>query len=214
MQTVLNGLLFITHRTTKYSHLQSLEIALEGGCRNIQLRMKDIPVRVIQETAVKAKLLCDSLNANLYINDHVDICKNVNASGVHLGKSDISPSEARKILGNDYIIGGTANTFSDIEYLSGQGVDYIGLGPFRFTHTKKNLSPILELQGYNDIIKCCNKNNINIPVFAIGGIGIDDIPPLIKTGISGIALSSAILNAKDPIEETKKIIHLINQQTQ
>jgi thiamine-phosphate pyrophosphorylase len=120
----------------------------------------------------------------------------VNATGVHLGKTDMPPAEARRILGDGFIIGGTANTFEDIRRLTDEGVDYIGLGPFRFTATKKNLSPILGLEGYKDILSRCRAAGIALPVLAIGGITVDDIPALMQTGVSGIAVSSAIRQAE------------------
>lgn len=205
----MNGLLFITHYTDTCSYLQSVEIALKGGCRQIQLRMKDCPVREVVQTARQAKTLCDTYHADLYIDDHVEVCKEVGATGVHLGKSDMLPGEARKILGSHFVIGGTANTFEDICRLAAEGVDYIGLGPFRFTTTKNNLSPVLGLQGYKDILMKCNDQGIHLPVLAIGGITAADIPQLMQTGISGIALSSTILQANDPIAETQRITEQI-----
>ena len=202
----MNGLLFITHRTKRYSYLQSVEIALQGGCRQIQLRMKDVSVMEVERAAEQAKALCNEYGADLYVNDHVEVCLKINAKGVHLGKSDMSPSEARAILGDKYIIGGTANTFDDIRLLSGQGVDYIGLGPFRFTVTKKNISPVLGLEGYRNIIRSCRENGIYLPVIAIGWITLDDIPEIMKTGVAGIALSSTILNADNPVEEMLGIV--------
>ena len=207
----MKGLLFITHQTEKYDYLQSIEIALKGGCRQIQLRMKDAFVEDVEKTAIRAKTLCDEYDAALYMNDYVAVCLKVNAAGVHLGKSDMSLPEARTILGNGYMIGGTANTFDDIFRLYKQGVDYIGLGPFRFTETKKNLSPVLGLDGYRDIVDLCRKHEINLPVLAIGGITREDIPAIMQTGVSGIALSSTILNADNPVEETEKIVDLMNR---
>ena len=206
----MKGLLFITHRTAKVDYLQSVEIALKGGCRQIQLRMKVASEEEVEKMAIQAKSLCQDYGADLYVNDHVDVCLKIKARGVHLGKTDMSPHEARSILGNRYIIGGTANTFDDILHLYKQGVDYIGLGPFRFTTTKENLSPVLGLDGYRNILDSCRKHEINLPVFAIGGITIDDIPEIKQTGVSGIALSSTILSAEDPVAETKKIIDLLN----
>lgn len=207
----MKGLLFITHQTEKYSYLDSVDIALEGGCRQIQLRMKDMQVSEVQKTGRQALDLCYKYGAELYIDDHVDICKDIAATGVHLGKLDMPPLDARRILGSDFIIGGTANTYEDIYRLNNDGIDYIGLGPFRFTTTKKNLSPILGLSGYKDIMQKCRENGINLPVIAIGGITTNDIPELMATGVSGIALSSSILRAKDPVSETKKIIEIINK---
>ena len=90
----------------------------------------------------------------------------------------MSPSDARKILGNGYIIGGTANTLDDIERLIKEGVDYIGLGPFRYTETKKNLSPILGIGGYKKILTACKEKGYTIPIVAIGGITKNDIPEI------------------------------------
>lgn len=207
----MKGLLFISHQTEAYDYFQSTEIALKGGCRQIQLRMKDICVADVERMAWRVKVLCGEYHAKLYIDDHVDVCKNVGATGVHLGKSDMSPLEARSVLGDKVVVGGTANTFEDICTLNEQRVDYIGLGPFRFTTTKKNLSPVLGLEGYRDIISRCRECNINLPILAIGGITMADIPAIMSTGVSGIALSSTILNAESPVEETKKIMSLINQ---
>ena len=205
----MNGLLFITHQTVKYDYLQAVEIALIGGCRQIQLRMKDVGVKDVEKTAICAKALCDEYGADFYLNDHAEVCQKVSATGVHLGKSDISPAEARAILGEKFVIGGTANTFDDIRQLYKQGVNYIGLGPFRFTTTKKNLSPVLGLEGFRDIMDLCRHHNIQLPVFAIGGVTINDIPEIMQTGVSGIALSSTILNAENPIAETRKIVDLM-----
>jgi len=207
----MNGLLFITHQTDRYNYLQSVNIVLKGGCRRIQLRMKEASEEEVEETAFKAKALCDSYNAELYIDDHTNVCKRVGATGVHLGKLDMPPAKTREILGSQFIIGGTANTFEDIHDLAISGADYIGLGPFRFTTTKKNLSPILGLSGYREILDRCRVENIHLPVLAIGGITLEDIPDIMQTGVAGIALSSTILKASDPIEETKRIIKLINK---
>lgn len=206
----MNRLLFISHQTDRYSYLQSIEIALKGGCRQIQLRMKDVTLTEIEKTGHEAKNLCLEYDAQLYINDHVEISKKIGADGIHLGKQDMSPLQAREILGDELMIGATANTFEDVQYLFSQKVNYIGLGPFRFTTTKKNLSPVLGLDGYRKIIQQCKSNDIDLPILAIGGITIHDIPEIMKTGVSGIALSSTILNAENPIEETQRIIRTLN----
>ena len=207
----MNGLLFITHHTGEYGYIRSAEMALEGGCRMVQLRMKDSPPEEVEETARHILKRCKEHDALLFIDDHVEVCRKVKASGVHLGKLDMDPAEARKILKDNYLIGGTANTFGDIQRLADAKVNYIGLGPFRFTTTKKNLSPILGLDGYHQIMKQCKDQEINIPVLAIGGIETADIREILDTGVSGIALSSTILKAGNPVERTRDIIQLINQ---
>ncbi|MCL2041257.1 MAG: thiamine phosphate synthase [Bacteroidales bacterium] len=186
--------------------IKSAKVALEGGCRWIQLRMKDASLEEVERVALQLKPLCKSYNAVFLLNDHVELCKKIGADGVHLGKTDMNPHEARQLLGNDFIIGSTCNTFEDIENLKDTQIDYIGLGPFRFTETKQNLSPILGLEGYKNIVSQCKKSNINIPIVAIGGITADDVVPILQTGIEGIALSSAILRAEDPVREMDKMI--------
>jgi thiamine-phosphate pyrophosphorylase len=168
--------------------------------------MKGASTGEVETVARRAKTLCDQFGAALYINDYVDVCRNVNAAGVHLGKSDMPPSEARTVLGDKFVIGGSANTFEDILALHKQQVDYIGLGPLRLTATKTDLSPVLGLEGYRSLVKQSRDSGILLPILAIGGITIEDLSGIMQTGISGIALSSAILNAENPVEATKKIM--------
>lgn len=200
---------FITHNTDTISYLHSAELVLKGGCKWIQLRMKEASTDEIMDTAIKIKNLCKLYKATFIIDDHVVIAREVGADGVHLGKNDLPVAEARKIMGNSFIIGGTANTFEDIERLTESGADYIGLGPFRFTETKKNLSPILGIEGYRDIMEKCRKRNISIPIVAIGGITAHDISSIMETGVNGIALSSTILRSPNPVEETANILNII-----
>ncbi len=202
----MNGLLFITHATERYDYLESALLALKGGCRQLQLRMKEASPREVEQVARLLKEGCDRLGAALYIDDHAEVCRRVQATGVHLGKNDMPLAEARRLLGPGFVIGGTANTAEDILRLAAAGADYIGLGPFRFTTTKKNLSPVLGLQGYREVIGRCRAAGVRLPVLAIGGIASADIPALMTTGISGIALSSAILGAEDPVAETARIV--------
>jgi thiamine-phosphate pyrophosphorylase len=119
-------------------------------------------------------------------------------------------AEARKILGNDFIIGGTVNTFEDItNILRTATPDYFGCGPFRYTTTKQNLAPTLGLEGYRAIISQMREHNISIPIVAIGGIGKEDIPAIMACGVNGIALSSSILNAQDPVAEMQNVLSLL-----
>ena len=199
---------FITHYSDRYTYLDSVRIALEGGCRWIQLRMKDTPTEDILPIAKETLTLCRQYEATFIIDDHVELAKQIKADGVHLGKLDMPIAEARKILGKDFIIGGTANTFEDVLAHHKAGANYIGCGPFRFTTTKKNLSPVLGWEGYHRIISQMKEADISLPIVAIGGITKEDIPSLMGTGITGIALSGSILRAENPIEEMKEIITL------
>ena len=203
---------FISHYSERYSYLDSIQLALEGGCRWIQLRMKDATDDEVRPIAVEAQKLCRAYGAKFIIDDRVALVRELGADGVHLGKNDMPIREARQILGPDYIIGGTANTFEDAKAHYEASANYIGCGPFRFTTTKKKLAPVLGLDGYRQIIRKLRAANINIPVVAIGGITKDDIPAILQTGITGIALSGTVLRADDPIAEMKHIINIINHE--
>lgn len=200
------GVQFITHFTERYDYLDGTRMALEGGCRWIQLRMKDAPLNEVEEMAHSVQNLCRSYGAVFIIDDHVELVKKIGADGVHLGKNDMPVDAARRILGPDFIIGGTANTFDDIRCLHQAGADYIGCGPFRFTTTKKNLSPVLGLQGYRDIVRQMRQNGIDLPIVAIGGITLPDIPEILGTGVTGIALSGMILHAPDPVAMMEQVV--------
>ncbi|MBQ5453635.1 MAG: thiamine phosphate synthase [Bacteroidales bacterium] len=202
---------FISHQNARFSYLDGIKLALEGGCRWVQLRMKDAPDDEIISTAKEVKKLCVEFQATFIVDDHVSLVKIIGADGVHLGKNDMPVDTARRILGKECIIGATANTFDDVENAYNKGADYIGCGPFRFTTTKKNLSPVLGLEGYSEIVKQMKQSGINIPVVAIGGILKEDIPQIMQTGISGIALSGAVLNAQDPVSEMKTILKILKK---
>lgn len=203
---------YISHFTPQIGYAEGIRMALEGGCRWIQLRMKDAPAEEIIACAEEVLPLCRRHGAKFLLDDHVELVRQLGADGVHLGKNDMPVDEARKILGPDIIIGGTANTIEDIIRLHKQGADYIGCGPFRFTTTKKNLSPILGLDGYKSIVLKMKELGINLPIVAIGGITVEDIPAVMGTGVSGIALSGAILGAPDPVEMTARIIETIDNR--
>lgn len=202
---------FISHQNEKMSYLDGIREALAGGCKWIQLRMKGATDEEVRPIALKVKEWCKEQNATFLIDDRVQLVKELQVDGVHLGKNDMPIAEARKILGDDFIIGGTANTFEDVKAHYEAGADYIGCGPFRFTTTKEKLSPILGLEGYREIIQKMKAENIDIPIVAIGGITKEDIPDIMKTGVNGIALSGCILNAQNPASETHDIMGILER---
>lgn len=198
---------FITHRNDRFAdEAAGVEKVLQGGCRWVQLRMKDASAPQIMKQGRVVAGLCRSYGAKFILDDRVELVETLGADGVHLGKNDMPVREARVLLGPDKIIGATANSFDDIKRAVADGADYIGLGPFRFTTTKAKLSPVLGLEGYADIMQKCRREGINIPIVAIGGILADDMASIMATGVSGVAVSGAILNAADPIAETKKFL--------
>lgn len=200
------SLQFITHETEQFSYREGAFMALEAGCKWIQLRMKDVAVETVRQLAEELKKACENRHALLIIDDYVEVAREVKADGVHLGKNDMPIEEARKLLGEGFIIGGTANTFEDVKRHYEAGADYLGIGPFRFTTTKKNLSPVLGLEGYRNIKQQMIEADIILPAVAIGGITVEDIPAILATGIEGIAMSGAILQAHDPDAEIKCIL--------
>ena len=204
----MNNIQFITHENQRFGYVEGAEMALRGGCKWVQLRMKDATDDEFLSIGRKVATLCRSHNATFLLDDRVHLVAELGADGVHLGKNDMPIGEARRILGNEKIIGGTANTFADVQHLAAQGADYIGCGPFRYTPTKRNLAPILGLEGYQNILKQMQQAGISLPLIAIGGIVSTDIAALRDIGVSGIAVSGAVLEAADPIKEMKKLIEI------
>ena len=199
---------FISHSNERCSYLDGIRLALEGGCKWVQLRMKDAPDEQVAQLGVQARELCERYGAKLILDDRVELVAKTGADGVHLGKNDMPIAQAREILGPGKVIGGTANTFEDIVAHWKSGADYIGCGPFRFTTTKKNLSPILGLEGYRDIVARMKDAGITLPLVAIGGITAEDIPAILETGVDGIAVSGTVLRAEAPAAEMAKLIEL------
>ena len=185
------------------------EAACAGGVRWIQLRIKNASPEVWEQAARATLLVCRRYNAVLIINDNPALARAIGADGVHLGKADMSPAEARRLLGADFIIGGTANSFADIEQLTAAGANYIGLGPFRFTTTKQNLSPILGLTGYHTLLAQVRTTGSAVPIVGIGGIALADVPALLATGLHGVAVSGAITHAADPVAAATSFVHHI-----
>ena len=197
---------FITHFNEHYSYIDSARLALEGGCRWIQLRMKGVENSLFEESAIVVQRLCWDYGATFIINDNVSVAEKIGADGVHLGKNDMSIAEARKVLGKKFVIGFTVNSFDDILSCAGNmAPDYFGCGPFRFTSTKQNLAPLLGCEGYRHIVQKMRDNNIGIPLVAIGGICRADVAGLLKCGVDGIAFSGCILNSANPAREMKDI---------
>ena len=205
----MNELQYISQGKTPKEHLQNIGQVCEAGCRWVQLRLKDVDLAVYLETAIQCREICDQYEAILIINDQVSIAKASLADGVHLGLEDINPTEARKILGDNSIIGGTANNIDDCIQQINAGVDYVGVGPYRYTSTKKKLSPILGLDGYKSIVAGLKDRNIETPVIAIGGIESRDIKDILKTGVQGVAVSGMLTDQEDLEEKISEIKRLV-----
>ncbi len=200
---------YISQGDSPEIHLNNIQKACSSGAELVQLRLKKLDPKTLLATAHKAREITNHFQTRLIINDHYKIAKTVKADGVHLGKKDGSPTQAKDFLGKFYWVGGTANTLDDCLDLIKKGVDYIGLGPFKFTETKSNLSPLLGLEGYQSIIK---NLNTEIPILAIGGITTNDVLEIMNTGVHGVAISGAITNNFNNVSVFNK--HLNGPSTQ
>jgi len=210
---MIEKLQYITQETEQLTHIDCVREACIAGVKWVQLRVNEKSTEEYLQMAKEAKIICDLYNVKLIINDNLEVAVQCDADGIHLGKSDMSPKEARQLVEKKIIIGGTANTIEDVQNLINIGIDYIGLGPFQFTETKKNLSPVLGIEGYYkisqqlfDLLKA-SKLNYNIPpIIAIGGIEMDDVSELMKTGIYGIAVSGLLTNNFGQVKELNEKI--------
>lgn len=198
---VIDKVHYISQASEHGSHLTAIAKVLQNGCKWIQLRIKEQTEKEVLELAQQASFLCKEYGAKLIVNDYPLVALNSAAYGVHLGLDDMPVSQARAILGWEKCIGGTANTFDDVCRRAEERVDYIGLGPYRFTTTKKNLSPVVGMDGYIQLMQQIRAAGITIPVIAIGGIEMNDIDPILQTGIHGIAVSGLLTRNNDLKEE-------------
>lgn len=192
------------------SHITAIQHALKAGCKWVQLRIKNETEDFILEQAIAANELCKKFSANLILNDYPALAFKAGAYGVHLGLQDMSVKEARELTEGKLIIGGTANTFEHIAQRANEGADYVGLGPFRFTTTKQNLSPVLGLVGFATLMQQMQQAGLTIPVIAIGGILPTDVESIMQTGVNGVAVSGAITHAENPAEAVNYIYTQLN----
>ncbi len=197
---------FITSDDAALSHLEQIRLVLDNGVNWVQLRAKNLSSTELLKLAEEAKEITEEYKSTLIINDNHLVAAMVNAEGLHIGKEDVAPNDARKFL-LEQIIGGTANDLKDIKRINDE-VDYIGLGPLRFTSTKKKLADILGFEGYQSILKAVP--NLK-PVIAIGGVVVEDIDQLMKIGVHGIAVSGAIINDANPAQKTKQFLKEIGK---
>ena len=168
-----------------------IEEAIKGGVKIVQLREKNISTKDFYEKALKVKEICKNYGVLFIINDRLDIAQAVGADGVHLGQSDMPIEEARKILKDKFLIGATARNIEEAKRAELLGADYIGSGAIFGTSTKDNAKK-LEMEELKKIVA-----SVKIPVFAIGGININNVGILKNIGLQGICSVSGILSEKN-----------------
>jgi len=203
----METLQYISQGNTKQEQEINIRKILDHGAKWVQVRWKNAPENELIELCETSKQLCSEYKAVCIINDHAQLAKDIDADGVHLGLKDLSVEKARHMLGSDKIIGGTANTMSDVLQRMNEPCDYIGLGPLRFTSTKENLSPVLGFEGYQKIIESLKEKPQEIPkIFAIGGVTLHDIELLQQIGVYGVAVSGELTIQPSIIKEFKKVL--------
>jgi len=200
----MEKLQYISQGMTREEQEANIRKALDNGVKWIQVRWKNAPEKDFIRLCEISKKLCTGNHAVCIINDDVQIAKEIDADGVHVGLNDMSVEKARHILGEDKIIGGTANTFQNVLQRMLEHCDYIGLGPLRFTTTKEQLSPVLGFRGYQNIVQELHDKSLEFPkIFAIGGVVLNDIELLQQIGIYGVAVSGQITEQPSIITKFK-----------
>jgi len=208
---IIPKLHYISQGNTPKEHLENIQKACASGIELVQLRLKNISEKDVLTIAIEAREITSHFQTRLIINDHFKIAKEIKADGVHLGKKDANLTVSRKYLYTWQMIGGTANTLTDCQTLIEKEVDYISLGPFRFTTTKGDLSPVLGLDGYSaitDILKT------ETPIIGVGGITTKDVTAILKTGVSGIAASGAITRDFNTIRTFNQLLSASSTEEQ
>jgi len=200
---------FVTY-DHELTHSELAEIALKGGARCIQVRVKGRSFSGWVKIAAQVREVCERYEATCIVNDSVAVAKSIGAHGVHLGVSDGSLEEARAELGTQAIIGASVSSPAHLDRIT-RDTDYLGVGPYRFTTTKTDLSPLFGSAGLTTLLEECQRRFPRIPTIAIGGITVQDIPELLSLGVHGVAVASAIGGARDREKAANQFVRALNE---
>lgn len=201
---------FLTQDLPGSSHLEQVETACRAGVKWIQLRVKDKPTTEWLSIAKTARDITMRYKCILIINDSPMIAVHCCADGVHIGQNDMHWSEARKLLGPEAIIGASVHSWKEMSEMKKAQIDYAGIGPLRFTATKQQLDPVLGKDGIAAIIAKMKQQEIKLPMIAIGGITLNDMDSIALTGVRGVAVSSAVNKAADPLLAARQFMASAN----
>lgn len=196
MKPVLGRLHVITDEQlqTRFSHIDVARRALVGGADTIQFREKRLwTTREMMDVAERIGETCAAAGALFVVDDRVDVASAIGAPAVHLGKNDLSPDIARRLLGPDILIGGTANSLDEAVAVSKTPVDYLGVGPVYGTQSKANPAPVMGLDVLRAIVRAVPQ-----PVIAIGSISVERVDEVLATGVYGLAVLSGVTCREDP----------------
>ena len=185
---------------SRFSHVELTKLAIRGGADTIQFRQKTGVTREIIEIAQKLKQICTDSGVAFIVNDRVDIAIAAGADGVHLGQDDFPLPLARKLLGEDRILGGSAVTLEEARKCLTEGADYIGFGPVFPTASKEDAGPVTGINLLKQVVE-----TIPLPIIAIGGISVENTPEVIQAGSHGIAVISAVCCQENPEQATRAL---------
>ncbi|MES2417795.1 MAG: thiamine phosphate synthase [Bacteroidota bacterium] len=197
MKKYIEKLHFITHDIQQHSHVNQAQLACEAGAKWIQYRcLSKNDADLLADINAIAEI-CDDWGATLIVTNHIRLKGKADIQGFHIEDMEADFIALRQQIGEEYTLGGSANTLENLIRLANEGVDYAGFGPFRTTSTKPNDLPLLGLTGYEQALKALKVAQIDLPILAVGGVTLNEVQGLLKTGVFGIAVSSAINQADD-----------------
>lgn len=195
MRKYIEKLHFITHDFPGRTHVEQAEKACAAGAKWIQYRCFSKPDDALIEDITAIGEICDDWGATLIVTDHIRLAGQGDIQGFHIEDMSADFTELRRLLGDEYTLGGSANQLDQVERIFHGGADYVGVGPFTISHTKPNNFPQLAASDYLQLMDQLMMKGIEIPVLAVGGVRLEDVPDLMQTGIFGVAVSNAINSA-------------------
>lgn len=206
MQKYISKFHYLTQDLPHQSHLEQVSTACESGANWIQYRCFSKNEEQLLDEINRIAEICDDWGTTLIVTDHVSLLSKADIQGLHIEDMNADFKSIRNIIGPDKTFGASANTIEDIIRIAESGVvDYIGCGPFAVTHTKPNDYPLLGVEGYKEITEKMQDLGISIPLLAVGGVGADDVAPLLQAGVYGVAISAAVNLAENPSKAFKEI---------
>jgi thiamine-phosphate pyrophosphorylase len=193
---------------SRFSHMEITWFAIAGGADTIQYRQKSGSTRQMIEVARNMKRLCSEAGVVFIVNDRLDVAIAAEADGVHLGQDDFPIPMARELLGEGRIIGGSAATLDEARKCLSEGADYVGFGPVYPTSSKEDAGPVSGIDILKQVVEI-----VPLPIIAIGGVGAENIPGVMRAGAHGIAVISAVCCQDDPEESTRALYQALNKGT-
>jgi thiamine-phosphate pyrophosphorylase len=193
---------------SRFSHMEITRLAIAGGADTIQYRQKSGSTREMIEIARNMKRLCSETGVTFIVNDRLDVAIAAEADGVHLGQDDFPIPMARGLLGEDRIIGGSASTLDEARKCLSEGADYVGFGPVYPTSSKDDAGTVSGIDILKQVVEI-----IPLPIIAIGGVGAENIPDVMRAGAHGIAVISAVCCQDDPEEATRSLYQALHKGT-